>query len=60
MSESDGIDEFVWNLMPDATDEERKLAGERLDAYVRILMRIAERLEASERGTIRAISDSAV
>ena len=60
MSEKSGIDEFIRDLMPNATEEERKLAAENLDDYVRILMRIAERLEASERSAIRKNLDSSV
>ena len=41
----------VWleELMPDATEEERRMARERLDDYIRILMRISERLEREKR-----------
>lgn len=47
--------EFIRDLMPDATDEERHMAEERLDDYIRIVMRISERLEAEEEARIRGV-----
>ncbi len=51
---------LIQDLMPDATDEERSMAMERLDDYIRILMRISERLEAEEDARIRRVGNREV
>ncbi len=51
---------FIRDLMPDATDEERHMAAERLDDYIRLLMRMSERLEAEEDARIRGSGNRAV
>jgi hypothetical protein len=51
---------FIRELMPDSTDEDRAMAGDRLDEYIRILMRIAERMEAAELSQIRKSPDHSV
>ena len=48
-NQDDGIGAFIRELMPDATEAERAMARERLDDYIRILMRISERLERENR-----------
>lgn len=53
MNETNGIDEFIRDLMPEASEEERKIAAESLNGYILILMRIAERMEKQERTEIR-------
>lgn len=46
--------------MPDASPEERELAMQHLDDYVRFLMRLAERMERADLDKIRTNPDRGV
>ena len=60
MERNQEFEEYIRDLMPDATDVERNMAADRLDEYIRILMQMAERMEAAEFAKIRGNPDRGV
>ena len=60
MERSAEFEAFIRGIMPDASNDEREIAMQNMDDYIRLLMRMAERAERIAELPIRGNPDQRV